>query len=168
MAERLCRCAFVLLAVLCGGLAVHAGQRGVETRDFRGTVVVIDQAAGTVTVNGENVDGWMPPMTMVYRLDKPDRLAELKAGDRIAATLRDRDFSTLYELRILSSRPAPADPELPARRSSRAGSSRPGRACSRRSCFATRRGRVRPTRSRSCRSTRASTSRAGAMRESTK
>lgn len=114
MREQLRHCACVLLAVLCGGPAVHAVQRGVETREFRGTVVVIDQTAGAVTVNGENVDGWMPAMTMAYRLDKPDRLAELKAGDRITATIRDRDFSTLYDLRIVASRPAPADPGLPA------------------------------------------------------
>src|SRR5262245_17130832 len=79
---------------------------------FRGTVEKVDAQARTLTVNGENVPGWMAPMTMTYRVDKNLKLT-LKAGDRIIAKVYDGDFATLYEVRVDNSKPAKAD-ELPS------------------------------------------------------
>ena len=68
---------------------------------FRGYVETVDLPTGTVMVNGENVEGWMGPMTMMYSLDNKDVLGKLKAGDRISAKVYDGDFKTLHSVEIL-------------------------------------------------------------------
>ncbi len=88
-----------------------AQTNGKKAHAFRGTVEKIDVSAGILTVSGDNVPGWMGPMTMNYRIDQPGNLT-LKAGDHITATVYDGDFSTLHEVRIAVVNPAAAN-ELP-------------------------------------------------------
>ena len=88
-----------------------AQTNGKKAHAFRGTVQKIDVSAGILTVSGDNVPGWMGPMTMNYRIDKPGNLT-LKAGDHIAATVYDGDFSTLHDLRVIAAKPTAAN-ELP-------------------------------------------------------
>ena len=67
---------------------------------FAGTVEAVNVAARTVAVLNDDVPGWMGSMTMSYLLDPPDVLATLKVGDRITATVRAGDFTTLYGVEI--------------------------------------------------------------------
>src|SRR3984893_3609358 len=78
---------------------------------FRGRVEKVDLKTRTLTVSGENVPGWMGPMTMNYRVDKPDNLA-VSVGDHITAKVYDGDFSTLHDVRVVIAKPAAAN-ELP-------------------------------------------------------
>ena len=109
------RVASVLLAVACVGfgIASPSAQQAPRTYQFHGTVEAVDPAARTVTVNGENVVGWMSAMTMVYRLDKPETIGQLKAGQRITATVHDGDFTTLYDVRIVGTKAAEPAVDLP-------------------------------------------------------
>jgi Cu/Ag efflux protein CusF len=79
-----------------------AEQSGKRKHTFRGTVEKVDTNAHTLTVSGENVPGWMPPMTMNYHFDKSLRL---KAGDQITAKVYDGDFTTLYDVRVIQAKP---------------------------------------------------------------
>jgi Cu/Ag efflux protein CusF len=76
--------------------------RPVEKREysFRGRVEAVDARAGTVTVNGESVEGWMGAMTMTYQVANREVLDRLKTGDQITASVRSDDFQHLYGVAI--------------------------------------------------------------------
>jgi Cu/Ag efflux protein CusF len=74
---------------------------------FRGTVEKVDANTRMLTVSGENVSGWMGPMAMNYRVDKPANLT-VKVGDHITAKVYDGDFTTLHEVRVVVAEPVAA------------------------------------------------------------
>lgn len=71
---------------------------------FRGKVSSVDPATKTMTVDGENVEGWMSAMTMTYSPDKPDVIDKVKAGDQITAKVFDGDFRTLHDVQIVAAK----------------------------------------------------------------
>ena len=68
---------------------------------FKGVVQKVDEKAKSLTVDGENVPGWMMAMTMVYSPDKEEIFKTVKAGDQITATVKDGDAKTLYNVKIV-------------------------------------------------------------------
>ena len=107
-----------IVAFVCFGpstrAATQAGKKPATSKtahSFRGTVQKIDPSAGTYTVSGENVPGWMGPMTMNYHIDKPANVT-VHAGDHITARVYDGDFTTLHDVRVVIVKPAAAN-ELP-------------------------------------------------------
>jgi protein SCO1/2 len=68
---------------------------------FRGKVEKVDPQAKTLTVDGENVEGWMSAMTMTYSADKPDVYDTVKPGDQITAKVYDGDFATLHDVQVV-------------------------------------------------------------------
>jgi Cu/Ag efflux protein CusF len=96
-----------VLAVIAGWAAAPRTQdrdsappAGKTPHVLHGTITHVDAASRTLTVNNENVPGWMPPMTMNYKVSNPDVLSRLKSGDRIAATVYDGDVARLYRVRL--------------------------------------------------------------------
>jgi len=73
-----------------------------KDRAFKGKVEKVDPKTKMVTVNNENIPGWMMSMTMTYKVDKPSEatLTNLKPGDQITATVYDGDLQTLYNVKI--------------------------------------------------------------------
>jgi len=88
-----------IMLALCLSTA-SAQQGGKKEHAFRGKVEKVDPKAKTLTVNGENVEGWMAAMTMTYAVDKEDVLTKVKAGDQITAKVYDGDFKTLHDVQV--------------------------------------------------------------------
>src|SRR5271169_5770641 len=88
-----------VLGLLLVVTAAHAQQAGKKEYAFRGKVEKVDAKAKTLSVNGENVQGWMAAMTMTYSVDKEDVVNHVKAGDQITAKVHEGDFKTLYDVR---------------------------------------------------------------------
>ena len=81
-----------------GGPRTTAGKKEFV---FKGKVDAVDLAARTLTVTNENIEGWMPAMTMVYKADKDDVYAKVKAGDRITARVFDGIEDMLYDVQVV-------------------------------------------------------------------
>jgi Cu/Ag efflux protein CusF len=88
----------LIVLVLAVGFAPAAAQSGKKEYAFRGKVEKVDAQGNKLTVNNEKVDGWMASMTMTYKVDKPEVLKSIKAGDQITAKVYDGNFETLYNV----------------------------------------------------------------------
>ena len=99
------RIAAFVAALMCAlfvVVAVHAQTPPAAKKEhaFKGKVEKVDEKGKMVTVNNENIPGWMMSMTMTYKVDKEAVLKDLKPGDNITATVYDGDFQTLYNIKI--------------------------------------------------------------------
>jgi protein SCO1/2 len=73
--------------------------------DFKGKVVAVDRAKGEVTVEHEEVKGYMAAMTMDFQLRDADALKTVEAGDRIQATLVVTDDAAWLESPVITKTP---------------------------------------------------------------
>jgi Cu/Ag efflux protein CusF len=89
-----------VMLTLCLSMT-HAQQTAKKEHPFRGTIQKIDVKARTLTVDGENVEGWMSAMTMVYEVDKDDVIGKVKAGDQITAKVYEGDYKTLHGVQVV-------------------------------------------------------------------
>ena len=92
--------AALLLAVSVAAFA-QTPPAGKKDHAFKGKIESVNEKGKMVTVNNENIPGWMMSMTMVYKVDKEAALKDLKPGDQISATVYDGDFQTLYNIKVL-------------------------------------------------------------------
>jgi Cu/Ag efflux protein CusF len=105
------------LAFACSALTLLAAQtkqppKGAKEFVFKGKVEAIDVKNKTMTVNGENVQGWMAAMTMSYKTDKEDAITRVKVGDQITAKVYEGDVMTLYDVQVVP----PKDGKAPAKK----------------------------------------------------
>ena len=102
------RCLSLATATLCAialsfAVSAQTPPAGKKDHPFKGKIEKVDPKTKMVTVNNENIPGWMMSMTMAYKVDKPSEgtLDKLKPGDQITATVYDGDFQTLYVVKVV-------------------------------------------------------------------
>src|SRR5205814_3998693 len=105
MLRRIVAFATAVLCTLVLSIALGAQAKppaGAKDHAFKGKVEKVDPKTKMVTVNNENIPGWMMSMTMTYKVDKPSEavLNNLKPGELITATVYDGDLQTLYNVKV--------------------------------------------------------------------
>ncbi len=88
----------LVVTALCLSVAGCGGSASTETKsapaaqpeqryDLKGTVVSLDKSKGAVTVNHDEIKGFMAAMTMPYPVKDTKALDSLEAGDTMTAKL---------------------------------------------------------------------------------
>jgi Cu/Ag efflux protein CusF len=90
--------ALLALAFLLASTAPAQGNK--KSYTFHGKVTEVNERTNKLTIDGENVPGWMAAMVMAYDVDNPAVIKTLKTGDRIEATVYDGDYK-LYNVKVV-------------------------------------------------------------------
>jgi protein SCO1/2 len=97
------------LLFACNSTAPPPTQRYALT----GKVESVDNQHQTISVNGDAVAGFMPAMTMDYKVKNSDELKLLKADDSISATLvKQQDDYWLENVKVTHAVPSPAPSQV--------------------------------------------------------
>ncbi len=85
--------------VLLAAAAVAQQPSKGKSHMLHGTVTQVGK--DRLTVKHDKIEGYMAAMTMPYKVDKPDVLGKVKAGDDIEATVYEDDY-TLYDVKVIA------------------------------------------------------------------
>jgi Cu/Ag efflux protein CusF len=102
---------FLLATVLLMGCSQKPAPKTSVEYQMRGEVIKIDPSAQLATIKGEEIQGWMPAMTMEYPIKDKQEFQKLKAGEQIQAKVIVQ--GTDYWLANVSE--APPAPALPSK-----------------------------------------------------
>ncbi len=79
-----------MVTTLLSGMLVAACSRG-HQYELRGQVLAVDPVRGELTIKHEDIKGFMPGMTMPFKVSQPSIMAGIAAGDLVRATLLVED-----------------------------------------------------------------------------
>lgn len=75
--------------------------------DLKGKVVAVNKSERTATIAHEDIKGYMPAMTMPFKLKSDADLEMLKAGDQVTGTLVVADVDSWIEIAAIIEGPSP-------------------------------------------------------------
>ena len=87
------------------GVVLHPTNTPVDRYHLRGLVLATSAATDEITVRHGDIPGFMPAMTMAYKLKDPTEIQKLKPGDEISADIlvhSDSDDYLLDSITIIS------------------------------------------------------------------
>ena len=79
-----------MVTTLLSGVLVAACSRG-HQYELRGQVLAVDPVRGELTIKHEDIKGFMPGMTMPFKVSQPSVMTGIVAGDIVQATLLVED-----------------------------------------------------------------------------
>jgi protein SCO1/2 len=77
--------AFLLAAVFLLGCSQKPAPKPPVEYQMRGEVIKVDPSAQLATIKAEEIQGWMPAMTMEYPVKDKQEFQKLKPGEQIQA-----------------------------------------------------------------------------------
>ena len=100
---------FLLATVLLMGCSQKPAPKTPVEYQMRGEVIKVDPSAQLATIKGEEIQGWMPAMTMEYPIKDKQEFQKLKAGEQIQAKVivQGTDY---WLANVSEAPPAPAPP----------------------------------------------------------
>src|SRR6266540_3958559 len=89
----------ITIVILAFGIACGPRRSANEKRyPLKGKVVAVDKSDRTATISHEDIPGYMPAMTMPFKIKNDADLEMLKPGDQITGTLVVNDLSSWVEI----------------------------------------------------------------------
>jgi Cu/Ag efflux protein CusF len=79
------KASYLLATVLLFGCNQKPAAKLSIEYQMRGEVIKVDPSAQLATIKGEEIQGWMPAMTMEYPIKDKQEFQKLKVGEQIQA-----------------------------------------------------------------------------------
>ncbi len=99
-----------LILLICAsafGIACKPRRSANEKRyDLKGKVIAVNKSDRTATIAHEDIKGYMPAMTMPFKIKSDADLEMLKPGDQVTGTLVVDDLSSWVEISAIVEGPA--------------------------------------------------------------
>lgn len=114
ISERALRFFLILLICASGfGLACKPRRNPNEKRyDLKGKVVAVNKSERTATIAHEDIKGYMPAMTMPFKIKSDADLEMLKPGDQVTGTLVVGDVDSWLEIAAIVEGPVTISPTV--------------------------------------------------------
>src|SRR4030095_15159502 len=101
----------ILTSVLFLGISCGPRRSANEKRyPLKGKVVAVDKTERTATIQHEDIPGYMPGMTMPFKIKNDADLQLMKPGDEVTATLVVDDLAAWLEITSIAEGGSPLTP----------------------------------------------------------
>lgn len=101
----------ITIVILAFGFACGPRRSANEKRyPLKGKVVAVDKSDRTATISHEDIPGYMPAMTMPFKIKNDADLEMLKPGDQVTAQLVVDDLSSWIEITAIIEGGSPLTP----------------------------------------------------------
>jgi len=102
---------FLVLSIFGTSLACRPRHSANEKRyELKGKVVAVDKTDRTATISHQDIAGYMPAMTMPFKIKNDADLEMLAPGDEVTGTLVVDDISSWVEISTISEGGSPLSP----------------------------------------------------------
>src|SRR5712664_4016785 len=90
--------ALVTFVILFSGFGCRRRSANEKRYPLKGKVVAVDKTDRTATIAHEDIAGYMPAMTMPFKIKNDADLEMVKPGDQVTGTLVVDDLSSWLEI----------------------------------------------------------------------
>ena len=102
---------FLVISILATGLACRPRRSANEKRyEIKGKIVAVNKTDRTATISHGDIVGYMPAMTMPFKIKNDADLEMLAPGDEVTGTLVVDDISSWVEISTITEGSAPLSP----------------------------------------------------------